>query len=72
MVAYKPTNFSEEFQGIVKAARMGDSAPATVNPDYVPCPHCNRTFNETAAERHIPKCLESKRRRPPVKAPKRR
>jgi rubrerythrin len=22
----------------------------------MPCPHCGRTFNETAAERHIPKC----------------
>ena len=24
--------------------------------DMVPCPHCGRTFNETAAERHIPRC----------------
>ena len=24
--------------------------------DRVPCPHCGRKFNATAAERHIPKC----------------
>eukprot|EP01138_Halocafeteria_seosinensis_P014614 gb/GECG01014919.1/.p1 GENE.gb/GECG01014919.1/~~gb/GECG01014919.1/.p1 ORF type:complete len:823 (+),score=100.43 gb/GECG01014919.1/:1-2469(+) len=26
------------------------------NSGFVPCPHCGRTFNETAAERHIPRC----------------
>ena len=29
------------------------SAP---DPTLVPCPHCNRRFNEKAAERHIPVC----------------
>ncbi|KAF0312453.1 Zinc finger C2HC domain-containing protein 1C [Amphibalanus amphitrite] len=24
--------------------------------DYVQCPHCERRFNEAAADRHIPKC----------------
>jgi hypothetical protein len=24
----------------------------------IPCPHCNRRFNEKAAERHIPKCKD--------------
>lgn len=24
--------------------------------DFVPCPHCMRTFSESTAERHIPKC----------------
>lgn len=32
--------------------------PKSENPDYVQCPHCNRKFNETAAERHIPKCQD--------------
>lgn len=27
---------------------------------YQQCPHCNRTFNENAAERHIPKCKDLK------------
>ncbi|KAK7103459.1 zinc finger C2HC domain-containing protein 1C-like isoform X2 [Littorina saxatilis] len=30
--------------------------PPSHNPDLVACPHCNRTFNSTAAERHIPRC----------------
>jgi hypothetical protein len=33
------------------------SAP---DPSLVPCPHCGRSFNETAAERHIPKCTNIK------------
>ena len=30
--------------------------PSAPDPSLVPCPHCGRTFNETAAERHIPRC----------------
>jgi zinc-finger of a C2HC-type len=30
------------------------------DPSLVPCPHCNRTFSEQAAERHIPKCMSIK------------
>ena len=31
--------------------------------DYLtPCPHCSRRFNERAAERHIPQCLDIKAR----------
>jgi zinc-finger of a C2HC-type len=30
------------------------------DPSLVPCPHCNRTFSEQAAERHIPKCTSIK------------
>lgn len=30
--------------------------PPSENPDYVPCPHCGRKFNDAAAERHIPRC----------------
>ena len=26
----------------------------------VPCPHCNRKFNQKAAERHIPQCQSIK------------
>jgi hypothetical protein len=26
-----------------------------VNSSFIPCPHCGRSFNEKAAERHIPK-----------------
>lgn len=30
--------------------------PASDTSDYVQCPHCGRKFNQSAAERHIPKC----------------
>ena len=34
--------------------------------DFVPCPHCHRTFSESTAERHIPKCKTTiARPRPP-------
>ncbi|EDV29867.1 uncharacterized protein TRIADDRAFT_17177, partial [Trichoplax adhaerens] len=36
--------------------------PPSENPDYVQCPHCQRKFNQTAAERHIPKCKDIKNR----------
>lgn len=41
--------------------------PPTENPDYVQCPHCQRKFNQTAAERHIPKCKDIKSRPAPLK-----
>lgn len=34
--------------------------PKSENPDYVQCPHCQRRYNQTAAERHIPKCKDIK------------
>uniref|UniRef100_A0A2C9JZB8 C2HC/C3H-type domain-containing protein n=1 Tax=Biomphalaria glabrata TaxID=6526 RepID=A0A2C9JZB8_BIOGL len=40
--------------------------PRTIDPDLVPCPHCGRKFNETAAERHIPRCKDLKTRPPPI------
>jgi len=49
----------EEFIINIRNARKGGSpAPAAVNPDYIQCPHCQRRFNEAAAERHIPKCKD--------------
>ncbi|XP_067952097.1 zinc finger C2HC domain-containing protein 1B-like [Watersipora subatra] len=36
--------------------------PPAINPDYVQCPSCQRRFNETAAERHIPFCKEKNKR----------
>jgi hypothetical protein len=32
------------------------AAPSYTDSNMVPCPHCNRTFSDSAAERHIPKC----------------
>jgi len=50
------------FQAAMRAARGGgnSSGPLEVNPHQhvglVPCPHCGRTFSQTAADRHIPRC----------------
>jgi len=33
---------------------------APVEDDRKPCPHCGRSFNPEVAERHIPKCAETK------------
>nr|XP_037274861.1 zinc finger C2HC domain-containing protein 1B-like [Rhipicephalus microplus] len=59
----------EEFLNAVRQARMVQEhlaaggklsdlppPPPSENPDYVQCPKCLRKFNETAAERHIPRC----------------
>ncbi|XP_060069041.1 zinc finger C2HC domain-containing protein 1C-like [Ylistrum balloti] len=41
--------------------------PPAENADYIQCPHCNRRYNETAAERHIPKCKDIKAKPAPLK-----
>lgn len=45
-------------QHLAKGGKLSDlpPPPPSENPDYVQCPHCQRRFNQTAAERHIPKC----------------
>ena len=49
-----------------KAVAEGKPLPPPVAsaPDksLVPCPHCGRTFNEKAADRHIPQCQNIKAR----------
>ncbi|XP_021353479.1 zinc finger C2HC domain-containing protein 1C-like [Mizuhopecten yessoensis] len=44
--------------------------PPAENADYVQCPHCNRRYNESAAERHIPKCRDIKAKPAPLKRKK--
>ncbi|XP_035900595.1 uncharacterized protein LOC118506909 isoform X1 [Anopheles stephensi] len=41
--------------------------PPSENPDYIQCPHCSRRFNQTAAERHIPKCATMLHNKPKPK-----
>ena len=41
--------------------------PRSENPDYVPCPYCERRFNKDAAERHIPRCKNIKSHAAPLK-----
>lgn len=62
----------EEFLNAVRQARLVQMhlaaggklsdlppPPPSENPDYVQCPSCGRKFNETAAERHIPRCKQT-------------
>lgn len=43
---------------LAKGGKLSDlpPPPPAENPDYIQCPHCSRRFNQTAADRHIPKC----------------
>lgn len=45
-------------QHLANGGKLSDlpPPPPSENPDYVQCPHCKRRFNQSAAERHIPKC----------------
>lgn len=45
--------------------------PPSENPDYVACPHCGRRFNQSAAERHIPKCANYQFNKPKPAAKRR-
>ena len=33
--------------------------PSAPDPSLIQCPHCQRRFNEKAAERHIPSCANT-------------
>jgi len=61
-----------QHENFIKAIRYakGESnepPPPTENPDYVQCPHCERKFNPSTAERHIPKCKDIKAKPAPLK-----
>uniref|UniRef100_A0A1I8P2P7 C2HC/C3H-type domain-containing protein n=1 Tax=Stomoxys calcitrans TaxID=35570 RepID=A0A1I8P2P7_STOCA len=51
---------------LAKGGKLSDlpPPPPSENPDYIQCPHCNRRFNESAAERHIPKCANMQHNKP--------
>lgn len=57
---------------LAKGGKLSDlpPPPPSENPDYIQCPHCSRRFNESAAERHIPKCANMQHNKP--KPPKKR
>ena len=61
-----------QHENFIKAIRYAKGAsdeppPPTENPDYVQCPHCERKFNPSTAERHIPKCKDIKAKPAPLK-----
>ena len=58
---------SEAFREAMKAGKQVQKAiatggplpefkPSAPDPSMIPCPHCGRTFNAKAGERHIPQC----------------
>lgn len=57
-------------QYIAKGGKLSDlpPPPPSENPDFVQCPHCGRRFNEAAAERHIPKCVNFQFNKPKANA----
>ncbi|KAJ8924488.1 hypothetical protein NQ315_007285 [Exocentrus adspersus] len=59
---------------LAKGGKLSDMPPPppSSNPDYVQCPHCNRRFNQAAAERHIPKCANFQFNKPKPKGPNKR
>jgi hypothetical protein len=54
---------------LAKGGKLSDlpPPPPSENPDYVECPHCNRRFNEAAATRHIPICVNMQHNKPKPK-----
>uniref|UniRef100_A0A1Q3FZV6 Putative secreted protein n=1 Tax=Culex tarsalis TaxID=7177 RepID=A0A1Q3FZV6_CULTA len=58
---------------LAKGGKLSDlpPPPPSENPDYVQCPHCSRRFNQTAAERHIPKCATMLHNKPKPAAKRR-
>ncbi|XP_055697430.1 uncharacterized protein LOC129798343 isoform X2 [Phlebotomus papatasi] len=59
---------------LAKGGKLSDlpPPPRSENPDYIQCPHCNRRFNEAAANRHIPKCATMLHNKPKPQPPKKR
>ncbi|XP_050526559.1 zinc finger C2HC domain-containing protein 1C-like [Daktulosphaira vitifoliae] len=56
-------------QHLAKGGNLADLPPPPPldTSDLIPCPHCGRKFNDNAAARHIPLCLERQKKKPIVK-----
>ncbi|XP_064622039.1 hepatoma-derived growth factor-related protein 2-like [Lineus longissimus] len=83
----KKTDWRKQHEGFIEtvkyAKKMSDyeagggnildlpPPPPSENPDYEQCPYCKRKFNQAAAERHIPKCKDTKNRPAPPKGKRR-
>lgn len=63
----------EEDEPAQQLASRSSSRPRQHNDGKIPCPHCERRFDPTAAERHIPICakVQNKPRAPPSASPSR-
>ncbi|XP_072306719.1 zinc finger C2HC domain-containing protein 1A [Eucyclogobius newberryi] len=68
----KPSNWRKKHEDFIAAIRSARSVsqglkdgdplppppPPSYDPDYIQCPHCQRRFNESAADRHMKFCQE--------------
>lgn len=52
-------------KALATGAPLPPHEPSAPDPDYVQCPYCERRFQESTAERHIPFCKEKAARIPP-------
>ncbi|VBB28641.1 unnamed protein product [Acanthocheilonema viteae] len=78
------TSWREKHETFINAVSTSKEASSTVHTnmpfsslskisipkDYVKCEYCGRSFNETAAERHIPFCKMQQEKKGPVKIQK--
>ncbi|XP_020278580.1 uncharacterized protein LOC109852128 isoform X3 [Pseudomyrmex gracilis] len=55
---------AQAYQAAGKDLRDLPPPPPSDTSDYIQCPHCNRKFNQAAAERHIPKCKDMQHNKP--------
>ncbi|CAO1429655.1 unnamed protein product [Diamesa tonsa] len=66
----KTIRAAKEMQAyLAKGGKLSDlpPPPPSVNADYVECPYCNRRFNSSAADRHIPICKNMLHNKPKAK-----
>lgn len=61
MLAQKAADGDADAQAKAQAMQneLAVAAPAEVDPDKVKCPHCGRSFNKEAGERHIAICVKT-------------
>ena len=58
--AMKQSRMVAKYQKEGRLSELPPMQSTGPDPTFIPCPHCGRTFNEKAAERHIPKCKSIK------------
>ena len=58
--AMKQSRIVSQYEKEGRLHELPAMAPSAPDPSLVPCPHCGRSFNQKAADRHIPKCANTK------------
>ncbi|VDK72558.1 unnamed protein product [Onchocerca ochengi] len=67
------TSWRERHETFVNAVSISKQANYSIDitpKDYVKCKYCGRSFNEAAAERHIPFCKTQQEKKGPMKVQK--